>query len=255
MWYLHSEDQNPSFPGWKSSLNVDSCVQISHEFLHPPLILKLSSSNITIVYSHPGREAIKSRKPSLTNNRSHFSRNACPRRGKVDESCRKNTVEEYNRELFSRSFVHLHLADGRWYKIEGYIATAYRRSDRSYIPAAGRSLSIQTGAPFGVFWMIQSVRTINNHAYRYGLPAPSETLRNKLIRHRWRMAATHCNTHLTGFSTIDRDENEHVIRAKLQFSNKGWNITKMTKRAGHRQRETLYDFGWRMIGQRSFLLF
>lgn len=120
----------------------------------------------------------------------------------------------------------------RWYKIEGYIATAYRRSDRSYIPVAGRSLSIHIGAPFGVFWMIQSVRTINNHAYRHGLPAPSET-RNKLIRHRWRIAATHCNTHLKAFPTTDRRsiEMETSLLFARKFSNKGWgwNETKMIR--------------------------
>lgn len=183
---------------------------IQDMILHLPSLycsfeFQLSSSNIKSrslsSFIIPRREAIKFRKPKLTID--PISRET--RVQGVAQELSKKYRGRYNRELFSQSsdFVHLRLADGRWYKIEGYIATAYRRSDRSYIPVAGRSLSIQTGVPFGVFWMIQSVRTINNHAYRHGLPAPSET-RNKLIRHRWRMAATHCNTHLKGFSTADR---------------------------------------------------
>lgn len=104
----------------------------------------LLSPNIEPRSSIIPRLAIKSRKPSLTkiDPTDPFSTNA-PLQGVALRVVEKNTVENRIANYLANHRVSSTFTSRRWYKIEGYIATAYRRSDRSYIPVAGRSI----GAP------------------------------------------------------------------------------------------------------------
>lgn len=203
----------------------------------------------------------KQLKPPLTNNRSHWSLDKRVSKASHKSCPKKYNSGRYDRELFSQSsaFVHLYLALIQNWRL-------YRNGVSpigSQLYSRGGSIPVHTyiGAPFGVFWMIQSVRTINNHAYRHGLPAPSET-RNKLIRHRWRIAATHCNTHLKAFPTTDRRsiEMETSLLFARKFSNKGWgwNETKMIPSWPEIVNEKLVTSRRILVNlslQRSFFLF